>query len=94
MDAWVTDTLGVFVAEVLIRAIYRAIRRDKAPEAVFDPDNRQFSWPDAAVWAIAGGLGTAAAKIASARLARVGWKLATGSGPPRGDERTENPSPT
>ena len=51
----------------LLRAVYRTIRKDKAPTAVFDPDNRQFSWPDAAVWAVAGGLGLALAKIGSAR---------------------------
>ena len=70
LESLVTSTIGVFIAEVLLRAVYRTIRKDKAPTAVFDPDNRQFSWPDAAVWAVAGGLGLALAKIGSARHRR------------------------
>jgi hypothetical protein len=88
LESWVTGAVGAFVAEVIIRTIYRTIRKDKAPSAVFDPDNRQFSWPDAAVWAVAGGLGLALAKIASARLATVGWKIATGTPPPQDEHQS------
>ena len=88
LESWATGALGAFIAELLLRTLYRTIRKDKAPSAVFDPDNRQFSWPDAALWAVAGGLGLALAKIASARVARVGWKFATGTTPPQDRERT------
>ena len=46
--SWITGALGAFVAQVLIRAVYRTIRKDKATSAVFDPANRRFSLPDAA----------------------------------------------
>jgi len=82
LESWITSALGAFIAEVLIRAIYRMIRKDKAPSAVFDPTNRQFSLPDAAVWAVAGGLGLALAKMASALVATFGWEVATGTPPP------------
>jgi len=88
LESWATGALGVFLAEVLLRAIYRTIRKDKAPSAVFDPDNRQFSWPDAVVWAVAGGLGLAIAKIVSARIATIGWKVATGTAPPRVEQQS------
>ncbi len=88
LESWITGAVGVFIAQVLLRAIYRTIRKDKAPAAVFDPGSRQFSWPDAAVWAVAGGLGLATAKMASARVAAIGWKFATGTPPPALDQPT------
>jgi len=90
LESWITGAVGAFVAEVIVRTIYRTIRKDKAPSAVFDPDNRQFSWSDAGVWAVAGGLGLALAKIASARLATIGWKIATGTPPPQDGPQTSN----
>src|SRR3954452_11103749 len=57
LESWITGALGVFVAQVLMRAIYRMIRKDKAPSAVFDPNSSRFSWADAGVWALAGGVG-------------------------------------
>jgi hypothetical protein len=87
LGSWITGALGAFVAQVLIKAIYRTIRKDKAPSAVFDPTNSRFSWPDAAVWAVAGGLGLAIAKIVSARVAAIGWEVATGTLPPGAEEQ-------
>ena len=86
LESWATGALGAFLAQVLIRASYRMVRRDKEPSAVFDPNSSRFSWPDAVVWAVAGGLGLGLAKIASARLAAVGWQVATGSSPPGSEE--------
>jgi hypothetical protein len=88
LESWITGALGAFVAQVLIRAIYRTIRKDKDPSAVFDPNTSRFSWPDAAVWAVAGGLGLAMAKIVSARVAAIGWEAATGTRPPGAEEQT------
>ena len=85
LDSWLTGAAGAFVAELLLRTIYKLIRKDKPTAAVFDPNDRRFTWSDAAVWAVAGGLGLAAAKIASARLAVVGWRAATGTAPPGAD---------
>jgi hypothetical protein len=82
LESWITGVLGAFVAQVLIRAIYRTIRKDKAPSAVFDPASSRFSWPDALVWAVAGGLGLAIAKMVSTRVAAIGWEVATGTLPP------------
>jgi uncharacterized protein DUF4235 len=87
LESWATGALGAFVAQLLIKATYRAIRKDKSPAAVFDPNSSRFSWTDAAVWSVAGGLGLGLAKIVSARLAAVGWRAATGSAPPGTDER-------
>ena len=88
LETWATGALGAFLAELLLRTLYRMIRKDKAPSAVFDPNDRQFSWPDAGIWAVAGGLGLALAKIASARVATVGWKIATGTPPPQVEQET------
>ncbi len=82
LESWITGALGAFVAQMLIKGIYRMIRKDKAPSAVFDPANRKFSWPDALVWSVAGGLGLATAKMVSTRLAAIGWEAATGTLPP------------
>ena len=87
LESWMTGAVGAFVAQVLIRAIYRTVRKDKDPSAVFDPNTSRFSWPDAAVWALAGGVGLAMAKIVSARVAAIGWEVATGTRPPGAEER-------
>ncbi len=89
LESWVTGLLGAFVAQVLIRAMYRLFRKDKdkAPAAVFDPASSRFSWPDALVWAVAGGLGLGIAKIVSARVAAIGWEVATGTAPPGAEEQ-------
>jgi hypothetical protein len=88
LESWITGAVGAFVAQVLIKAIYRTIRKDKAPSAVFDPGSSRFSLPDAAVWAVAGGVGLAIAKMVSARVAALGWEVATGTLPPGAEERT------
>jgi len=87
LESWAFGALGAFIAQVLLRAVYRTIRKDKALSAVFDPNNRQFSWPDAAIWAVAAGLGLGLAKVVSARVAALGWKVATGTPPPQAEER-------
>ncbi len=50
--------------------------------APFDPTKPGFSWPDAVLWAIAGGIGLAIAKMTSAWLTAIGWKAVTGTPPP------------
>jgi len=87
LESWITGAVGAFVAQVLIKAIYKTIRKDKAPSAVFDPGKSRFSWPDALVWGVAGGLGLAMAKIVSNRLAAIGWQVATGTLPPGTEEQ-------
>jgi hypothetical protein len=86
LESWVIGAVGAFVAQVLLRTIYRMIRKDKAPSAVFDPNSSRFSWTDAGVWAFAGGVGLALAKIVSARVAAIGWTAATGTLPPGSEE--------
>jgi len=87
LESWATGALGACIAQVVIRAVYRMIRKDKAPSAVFDPANSKFSWPDALVWALAGGAGLAIAKMLSNRVAAIGWSLATGTLPPGAEEQ-------
>jgi len=45
LESWITGAPGAFIAEVLIRAIYRTIRKDKATSAVFDPASSKFRGP-------------------------------------------------
>ena len=68
---------GAMVAEKLIRAGYAAIRKDTDPGSPFDPNDVRFRWPDALVWAAAGGIGLGIAKVVSARVAAIGWEVAT-----------------
>jgi hypothetical protein len=82
LETTITGMLGAMVAQKLIRAAFRALRKDKAPAAVFDPMSARFSWPDALVWAAAAGVGLGVAKVVSARIAAIGWEVATGTAPP------------
>ncbi len=89
LETTVTGMLGAMIAQKLIRALYRAIRKE-APASVFDPDNTRFSWPNVVLWAAAAGVGLGIAKVTSARVARIGWEVATGTLPPGvTDERAE-----
>ena len=77
-----TGMLAGLLARKLMRAGYTAIRRDKAAASPFDPTKARFSWPDALLWAAAGGIGLGIAKVVSARVALFGWEQATGTVPP------------
>jgi hypothetical protein len=78
----ITGMLGGLLARRIIRTTYRAVRKDTAPVTPFDPTKPGFSWPDAFLWATAGGIGLAIAKMTSARLTAMGWKAVTGTPPP------------
>ena len=78
----ITGVLGAVAAKRLMRAGYRAIRKDTRADTPFDPTDARFSWPDALLWAGAAGIGLALAKIVSARVAAIGWEVATGASPP------------
>jgi hypothetical protein len=75
-----TGMLGGLLARKLMRAGYRAIRKDAS--SPFDPTKAHFSWPDAVFWAAAGGIALGVAKVVSARVAVFGWETATGTVPP------------
>jgi hypothetical protein len=87
LESSIIGSVGALVATKLIRAAYRASRKDKSPDAVFDPTSARFSWTDAVVWAAAAGVGLGIAKVLSARVAAVGWEVATGTLPPGVEER-------
>lgn len=74
--------LGGLLARKLMRAGYRAVRKDAAAPSPFDPTSARFSWLDALLWAAAAGIGLGIAKVLSARVAAVGWEAATGTLPP------------
>ncbi len=81
--------LGAFVAQKIIRTVFQMLHRDLAPAAVFDSSSARFSWRDVVVWAAAGGIGLGIAKVTSARVAAIGWQVATGTAPPGAiEERT------
>jgi len=84
----ISGVLGAVVAEKLMSAGYRAIRKDTAPVSPFDPADTRFTWPAALRWSVAGGIGLGIAKVISARVAAIGWKAATGTAPPGVDEAT------
>ena len=83
MISVVTGMLGATLAEMLMRAGYRSVRKDTAPASPFDPTDARFSWPDALLWGAVAGVGFAIAKVISARVAAIGWEAATGTLPPR-----------
>jgi hypothetical protein len=87
LESSIIGSVGALIATKLVRAAYRAIRKDKSPDAVFDPSSARFSWPDAVVWAAAAGVGLGIAKVLSSRVATVGWEVATGTLPPGVEER-------
>ncbi len=81
LESTIAGMLGAMVARKLIRALYRAVRKE-APASVFDPNSARFSWPDVVLWAAAAGIGLGIAKVTSARVAAIGWEVATGTRPP------------
>ena len=88
LESTIIGSVCGLIATKLVRAAYRATRKDdKTPDAVFDPTSSRFSWPDALLWAAAGGVGLGIAKVVTARLAAIGWEVATGTRPPGTEER-------
>jgi hypothetical protein len=79
----ITGMLGGLLARKLIRATYKATRKDTAPATPFDPSTPGFSLPDAFLWAAAAGIGLVIAKMMIAWLTAIGWKAVTGTSPPR-----------
>lgn len=74
----VVGTLFAMVAKRLLRSLYRAVRH-RDPDEVFDPTSERFSWPNAALWAAAAGVGLAMAKIVGDRVLAIGWRAVTGA---------------
>jgi hypothetical protein len=75
-----------FLAQELIKLVYRVVRRDKTRDTPFDPRNARFSWLNALAWATAAGLGLGVARVLSNRVAALGWELATGTPPPADED--------
>jgi Protein of unknown function (DUF4235) len=78
----VTGMLAALIVRRLVRAAYGAVRGEASPETPFDPESAGFSWPDAVLWAATAGIGLGVAKVVSARVATLGWEVATGTLPP------------
>jgi hypothetical protein len=85
--ASISGMLGAVIAQKLMGAAYRAIRKDTAPVSPFDPADSRFSWSSTLRWAVAGGIGLGIAKVVSARLAAIGWKAVTHTPPPGVEEQ-------
>jgi len=84
VESTVTGALGGMIAERLIRAFYRIVRK-RSPDSVFDLDRPGFSWPDFLLWAAVGGICLGTSKVATRHIAFVGWKKLTGTEPPKGE---------
>jgi len=78
----VTGMVAALLARKVIRAAYRVVSNETDPATPFDPADARFSWADALLWAAAAGIGLGIAKVVSARVASLGWKVATGTPPP------------
>ena len=88
LETTITGMMTALVAKKVIRALYRAVRK-QPPPSVFDPNSARFSWPEVVLWAAAAGIGLGVAKVTSAQVATMGWKVTTGTLPPGvGDEQT------
>ena len=85
LESTVAGALGAMITERLIRLFYRTVRK-QSPDSVFDADNARFAWSAFLLWAVVGGLGLGAAKVATNRIAAVGWRIATHTEPPKGDD--------
>jgi hypothetical protein len=86
LESALIGALGAMVAQKSLRVLYRSVRTDKTRTTPFDPSNARFTWPNALLWAAAAGVGLGIAKVMSARVAAVGWELATGSLPPGAED--------
>jgi len=78
--------MSALVVKKVLRASYRAVRKGTDPGTAFDPTKAGFSWPDALLWAAAAGVGLVIAKMVSARVAAIGWEVATHTLPPGVEE--------
>jgi hypothetical protein len=78
----ITGMLGAMAVKELLRAGYRATHRDTSAGMPAGSTSARFSWPNALVWGAAAGIGLVIARIASARVAALGWAVATGKRPP------------
>ena len=85
VESTLTGVLGAMIAERLIRALYRVVRK-QSPDSVFDMDRAGFSWPNFLLWAVVGGISLGTAKVLSNRVAAVAWKTAARTKPPKGDD--------
>jgi len=85
LESTVAGALGAMITERLIRLFYRTVRK-QSPDSVFDPDSARFAWADFLLWAVVGGIGLGAAKVATNRIVAVGWRMATHTEPPKGDD--------
>jgi len=86
VESMAVGMMGATIATGVARRVFVTVRKDKAPDSIFDPTSSRFSWPDVVAWAAAAGVGLGVAKVFSARVAAIGWKLATGTPPPGTDE--------
>jgi hypothetical protein len=84
--SWLCGVLAAALAQRLMGAGYRAVRKDTDPLSPFDPTDKRFSWSFAVRWGLAAGVGLAVAQVVSTRIAQIGWKAATGDQPPVDDE--------
>ena len=80
--SYLSGVVGAMLAKKLMRAGYRAVRKNTDPASPFYPTDARFSLLDAVLWAIAAGIGLGLARVVSTRVAAIGWKAATGQSPP------------
>src|SRR6478735_6030952 len=57
VESMAVGMMGATIATGVARRVFVTVRKDKAPDSIFDPTSSRFSWPDVVAWAAAAGVG-------------------------------------
>jgi hypothetical protein len=71
--------LSIVVTQRVIAIVWRKVRGEPPPKG---PADRRVTWGAALTWAIAMGVGIAAARVIAVRLSAEVWEAATHEAPP------------
>jgi hypothetical protein len=81
----VSAAAGAGAALAVRRVAMTAWRRWRHEEPPQHPGDRNVTWADALIWAIAAAVGAAVARVVAERAAAAAWTAATGDSPPAWD---------
>ena len=72
---------GGLVTRQILQMLWSKFARSEH-EPPLNPADRRISWSEAAIWAVASGVGVGLGRLVSERAAAKGWELASGEAPP------------